>query len=210
MVAEEFHVAYHDLIKIGFAMLFGGVLGLERQYKHKTAGFRTIILICLGSALFTLVAQKGGTNVNANVITGIGFIGAGVIFKEGFTVSGLTTAAVIWISAAIGVAVGTGDYTLALIATAVTVIVLSLLSRVEDYINTIHGKKIFSLVFTSTDYHNIEAFETMARKYSLTTERRSVTKKDANLQALIEVAGHIDNINKLNEELVLSPIIKSF
>src|ERR1700736_2801153 len=102
-----------DLIKIAIAVLCGGLLGLERQYKNKTAGFRTIILICLGSALFTMVAQHGGQVANLNIVTGVGFIGAGVIFKDNITVSGLTTAAVIWISAAIGMAIGSGNYTLA-------------------------------------------------------------------------------------------------
>lgn len=210
MHAEFFHVAYHDLIKIGLSIFFGGILGLERQYKHKTAGFRTVILICLGSALFTLVAQNGGTNVNANVITGIGFIGAGVIFKDGFTVSGLTTAAVIWIAAAIGVATGTGDYTLSLIATALTIIILSVFSKIEDYINRVHSKKTFALVFNDANFDHVRMFESMAQENQLVSERISINKKDNNLQALIEVTGHQDNISKLNEQLVVSPLVKSF
>jgi putative Mg2+ transporter-C (MgtC) family protein len=210
MPSEYFNIAVHDLIKIGLSIFFGGVLGLERQWKHKTAGFRTIILICLGSALFTLVAQKGGTNVNANVITGIGFIGAGVIFKDGFTVSGLTTAAVIWISAAIGVATGTGDYTMALIATALTIVILSVLSKFEDYINKVHSKKIFTLVFNNNDFDHIKTFEQMAVDNNLNSQRMQISKKDNNLQALIEVTGHQRNITKLNEQLAVSSFVKSF
>ncbi|QJD96349.1 MgtC/SapB family protein [Mucilaginibacter robiniae] len=210
MHSEFFHIAYHDLIKIGLSIFFGGILGLERQYKHKTAGFRTIILICLGSALFTLVAQKGGTNVNANVITGIGFIGAGVIFKDGFSVSGLTTAAVIWISAAIGVATGTGDYTLAMVATALTICILSVFSLFEDYMNKIHSKKIYNLVFTDVNFDDIKSFESLVIVHHLKSERLSINKKDNNLQALIEVTGHQENINKLNEQLAISPLVKSF
>lgn len=210
MHPELFAIAYHDLIKIGLAIFFGGVLGLERQWKHKTAGFRTIMLICLGSALFTLVGQRGGTSVGANVITGIGFIGAGVIFKDGFTVSGLTTAAVIWISAAIGVAVGTGDYTLALIATALTIFILSVFSRLEDYINRIHSKKIFNLVFYNADFAHIRQFEQMAKAKHLSSERILVSKKDDNLQALIEVTGNQANITRLNEQLATNPMIKSY
>ena len=100
-------------------------MGIERQYKNKTAGFRTIILICLGSAIFTLIAQRAGLGVNINVITGVGFIGAGVIFKDDIAVSGLTTAAVIWTSAAIGMAVGAGDYLLGIISSVVTIVVLT-------------------------------------------------------------------------------------
>src|SRR5271166_1611856 len=101
-----------DLIKIGMAVLCGGLLGLERQYKNKTAGFRTIILICLGSTIFTMVAQHAGQVANLNIVTGVGFIGAGVIFKDNIEVTGLTTAAVIWVSAAIGMGIGSGNYLL--------------------------------------------------------------------------------------------------
>ena len=121
----EFHMHNDDLIKIAIAILCGGILGIERQYKNKTAGFRTIILICLGSAIFTLIAQRAGLGVNINVITGVGFIGAGVIFKDDIAVSGLTTAAVIWTSAAIGMAVGAGDYLLGIISSVVTIVVLT-------------------------------------------------------------------------------------
>src|ERR1700748_1689867 len=122
----HFTLAAEDLLKIGMAVLCGGVLGFERQYKNKTAGFRTIILITLGSAIFTMVAQQTGQLVNINIVTGIGFIGAGVIFKDEISVNGLTTAAVIWISAAIGMAAGSGNYLLALITTGLTIGVLLL------------------------------------------------------------------------------------
>src|SRR6185312_17483416 len=104
----NFTLPTDDLTKIALAVLCGGILGIERQYKNKTAGFRTIIVICLGSDIFTMVAQHAGQVANLNIVTGIGFIGAGVIFKDNIAVSGLTTAAVIWISAAIGMAVGSG------------------------------------------------------------------------------------------------------
>src|ERR1700733_15307958 len=120
----DFHITNPDLIKIGLAVICGGILGMERQYKNKTAGFRTIILICLGSAIFTMVAQHAGQVADLNIVTGVGFIGAGVIFKDNISVSGLTTAAVIWISAAIGMAVGSGNYGVSLVSTLVTLTVL--------------------------------------------------------------------------------------
>src|ERR1700761_276426 len=117
-----------DLLKIGISVFCGGLLGIERQYKNKTAGFRTIILITLGSALFTMVAQHANLGVNINIITGIGFIGAGVIFKDNIGVSGLTTASVIWVAAAIGMAVGAGNFEIALFTTFITLLVLILFS----------------------------------------------------------------------------------
>src|SRR5476649_249628 len=138
MPLEFFGIANDDIVKIGLAVVCGGLLGLERQYKNKTAGFRTIILICLGSAIFTMVAQHAGQVANLNIVTGVGFIGAGVIFKDSITVSGLTTAAVIWISAAIGMADGAGNYMLALISTLVTLMVLLLFNLLERYIDKVH------------------------------------------------------------------------
>src|ERR1700761_4585058 len=149
-----------DLLKIGISVFCGGLLGIERQYKNKTAGFRTIILITLGSALFTMVAQEAGLGVNINVITGIGFIGAGVVFKDNIGVSGLTTAAVIWVAAAIGMAAGAGNYPLAMLVTLTTLFVLILFSLLERYIDKVHHDKLYMLTFDNADYENLLTVET--------------------------------------------------
>src|SRR5215210_4571722 len=93
-----------DMISILMSILCGSIIGFEREYNNKSAGFRTIILICLGSTIFTIVSRHGAGSddrIAANIITGIGFIGAGVIFKDKLSVLGLTTAAVIWTTAGI-------------------------------------------------------------------------------------------------------------
>jgi putative Mg2+ transporter-C (MgtC) family protein len=119
------------------AALLGGVLGIEREVKQKTAGLRTNMLIALGSALFTLVsialAPEGAdpTRVIAQVVTGIGFLGAGAIMRTDAGVQGLTTAATVWVNAAVGVAAGGGQYHLAFSATVVSLIVLSIVGRAE-------------------------------------------------------------------------------
>ena len=102
-------------LKLLTAVLVGGLIGIEREYSSKAAGFRSITLICIGSTLFTILSQHLGSNGNAdriaaNIITGIGFIGAGVVFKDGFSVTGITTASSIWATAALGMAIGSGDY----------------------------------------------------------------------------------------------------
>src|ERR1700761_1355314 len=137
MHSLEFDISQADLIKVGIAIFCGAVLGLERQYKNKTAGFRTIILICLGSTIFTMISQRAGQGVNINLVTGVGFIGAGVIFKDNISVNGLTTAAVIWVAAAIGMANGAGNYTLSLISTVLTLIVLLVFHVFELYLDKI-------------------------------------------------------------------------
>jgi putative Mg2+ transporter-C (MgtC) family protein len=120
----------------------GAVLGFEREWRQKYAGLRTNILIALGSTLFTVMSidlsvASGGdpTRVAAQIVTGIGFLGAGAIMRTGSGIRGLTTAAMIWVNAAIGVAVGGGEYRLAVIATSVTLLVLILLNPVERWID---------------------------------------------------------------------------
>lgn len=115
------------------AMVLGGVIGLEREIHHKTAGLRTIILICTGAALFTIVAssfgrENGSTRVIQGVITGVGFIGAGAIIRDRASVHGITTAATIWLMTGIGIACGLGMYEIAIGATILSLIVLGGLS----------------------------------------------------------------------------------
>jgi len=117
----------------------GAAIGLEREYMQKPAGLRTNILIALGSALFTIVSTVvgggGGTpdRIAAQVVTGIGFLGGGAILRSGTTVHGMTTAATIWVNAAIGMAAGAGEYALATGSTVITLIVLAVLPPIERY-----------------------------------------------------------------------------
>ncbi len=130
------------------AVLLGGLLGFEREVRQKSAGLRTNNLIAVGSALFTIMsyelAQGPGSDpgrIAAQIVTGVGFLGAGAIMRTGSGVQGLTTAATVWVNAAVGMAAGGGEYRLASIATAVTLIVLLLLQPVEGLIDRRFGKR---------------------------------------------------------------------
>jgi len=117
----------------------GAAIGLEREYRDKPAGLRTNILIAVGSALFTSVSiamsAHGGTpdRIAAQIVTGIGFLGGGAILRSGIRVKGMTTAATIWVNAAIGMAAGAGEYVLAIGSTIVTLVVLVVLPPIERY-----------------------------------------------------------------------------
>jgi putative Mg2+ transporter-C (MgtC) family protein len=123
------------------AAVLGGVLGLEREFRHKAAGLRTNMLISVGSALFTLMsieltARTGDpSRIAAQIVTGIGFLGAGAIMRRDGGIQGLTTAATIWVNAAVGVTVGSGNFKLALIAVGVTVLVLLVLYPIELWLD---------------------------------------------------------------------------
>jgi putative Mg2+ transporter-C (MgtC) family protein len=131
------------------ALLVGGAIGLERSFRGRPAGFRTHSLVCVASALLMLVTVYQGewmtavpteairtdpTRMAQGIMTGIGFLGAGVIFREGLTVRGLTTSASVWVTAAIGILVGIGSYLPALVGTVAALLVLSAFRAVERWL----------------------------------------------------------------------------
>jgi putative Mg2+ transporter-C (MgtC) family protein len=129
-------------VKLVLAILCGGAIGFERELSRKAAGLRTNVLICMGSALFMIVSRHIGggapytdpARLVAQVVTGIGFLGAGVILQARGSVTGLTTAATIFIVAAVGITIGEGMVGLALLSTALIIIVLVVLRRVERFV----------------------------------------------------------------------------
>jgi putative Mg2+ transporter-C (MgtC) family protein len=142
------------LIKLVLAVALGGVIGYEREHTQRPAGFRTHIIVCVGAALVMetsdFIFQRYHSFVNmdparlgAQVISGIGFLGAGTIIRDGVNVKGLTTAASLWAVSCIGLAVGIGLYSGAILATAVIYITLLALKRFEHIISPIQDNLIF-------------------------------------------------------------------
>ena len=143
--------------RLVLACVLGGVIGYERQSRRKSAGLRTNMLVCLGSCLVMVLSQalyrevEGLTNADparlaAPVVSGIGFLGAGAIMKEGLTVTGLTTAACLWVVAGVGLAVGAGFYSGALMATALVFVTLGSLSRLDEWVD--HEKNFVLSIHT--------------------------------------------------------------
>ncbi|MBI2221671.1 MAG: MgtC/SapB family protein [Acidobacteria bacterium] len=131
------------------AASLGALIGLEREWNQKAAGLRTNTLIAVGSALFTLMSIElappdraaDPTRIASQIVTGIGFLGGGAILRTGGSVKGLTTAATIWVNAAIGVAAGAGSFRLAAVAALTTLIVLRLLLPVERVVERHHDRR---------------------------------------------------------------------
>lgn len=145
------------LARLTLSCVLGGIIGYERQSRRKSAGLRTNMLVCLGSCLVMLISTaiyegvEGKTNADparlaAQVVSGIGFLGAGAIMKEGLTVTGLTTAACLWVVAGVGLAVGGGYYAAALLATGLVFVTLGALSRIDEWV--LHENHILLTVFT--------------------------------------------------------------
>lgn len=167
-----FQIADADiLIRIIFSIVLGSVIGFERELTNKSAGLRTQILVCLGACIFTILSIYGfstavtlyplgdPSRVAAQIITGIGFIGAGTVLRQGLTVTGLTTASTLWIVAAIGMACGCGKISIAVVSTVLAVAILVLIRIFEIKImphNAKHLRKIrISFICSYEDYDEI-------------------------------------------------------
>ena len=128
------------LLRCGVAAICGALIGIERELKNKPAGVRTNILICLGASIYMSVGllvpseRVDPTRIAAQVVTGIGFLGAGCIIQAGYHVRGLTSAATIWVVASIGIVVGAGYPVLALIASIIVLVTLAVLRKLEQRI----------------------------------------------------------------------------
>ena len=123
--AQEIEIA----VRLLLAAIFGLAVGYERRSADKPAGLRTLSLVCLGSAIFTIISAFGfetadQSRVAAQIVTGVGFLGAGTILRSGVTISGLTTAATIWATAALGMAVGSGLYIVSVSGTVLVLVIL--------------------------------------------------------------------------------------
>src|SRR5579864_1213534 len=169
------HLPDGIIIKLILALVVGGLIGAEREYHTKSAGFRTLTLICMGAAMFTVFSQILGDpgnrdRVASNIATGIGFVGAGVIFKGDFGVNGITTAAMIWVTAALGMGIGAGYEWVSAIACAFILVMLFIFSRVEGWIDRVNQTRGYKIV---CEYENetLHKYEVYFKKYNLHFKR---------------------------------------
>ncbi len=190
-----------NLIKLVLAILFGGFLGIERQLHAKAAGFRTITIITIGSTLFTILSLTFKDNrIIANIVPGIGFLGAGVILLNDRRVTGLTTAASIWVAAAIGSAIGVGDIGLALAFTIGVLFVLRGFVKIEEMIDVLGGEiRNYEIQCKAGDYQSGK-IENALKQFNLTINEKRLMKDSPEILALSYVVrGSIHNHNKFSE-----------
>ena len=178
----DFTFHNEDIIKLLISAGTGALIGFEREYNSKSAGLRTMVLICIGSTLFTIISIKLGNDpsrIAANIVTGIGFIGGGIIFKGGSTgqISGITTAATVWVTAALGMCVGFGNglYSTGFIAMVLVLFTLYSLLYVQKKIkkrNQVRNYKIVCEFKSQSLKHYEEKFE----QFGLEARRGMQTK----------------------------------
>lgn len=206
-------VLNENLIKLGIAILVGGLIGAEREYADKAAGFRTIILITLGSTLFTIfsLTMDPGftqTRIAANIVTGIGFLGAGAIVRDGGRVAGLTTAATIWLSAALGMGIGAGDLYFVLIATLVTMFVLLVFPKLEARIDRIREARTYKIVLDPSQFKKLEKITQAFKENSIRIFEHHQTKTEKTIIGTWRTIGSPSNQEKFVQLMIKDKGIK--
>lgn len=202
-----------NMIKVGMAVLIGGMIGAEREFQDKAAGFRTIILITVGSTLFTIfsLSMDPGftqTRIAANIVTGIGFLGAGAIIREHGRVGGLTTAATIWLSAALGMGIGAGELLFVAISTAVVLVVLFVFPYLERWIDQSREARSYRIVISNANLKDSDKIKKALASHSLKTLTHHQTKTESAIIGTWRVIGSPKDHERFVDQMVRDKAIK--
>ncbi|MDB5206338.1 MAG: hypothetical protein JWR72_1413 [Flavisolibacter sp.] len=201
------------LLQLLLVVLVGGIIGAEREYHSKSAGFRTMILICLGSFLFTIfsIHITNGTpdRIASNIVTGIGFIGAGVIFKSDNRVNGITTAATIWAVAALGMGIADGAFMMVGCSFVVIMAALAFLTKLDAVIERVNQSHTYRIV---SEYKEdlLKEYEQLFDECNLRYKRVKRTKEGPHIIGTWVVSGTEKNHNKFTKQILHHPSVKDF
>lgn len=201
-----------DFIRLGVALLIGGLIGAEREYHSKAAGFRTMIMICVGSALFTMASERiggSGDRIAANIVNGIGFLGAGIIFKEENRVRGLTTAATVWVVGALGMCIGGGHYDIGIAGSVVVLGCLWLLSGASNWIGSKNKQRDYKIV-TVFKNKTLTQYETFFVECGLLPHRGRQERIGNQIIGQWKVNGSEKAHEKCIKRLLNDPDVKEF
>ena len=206
---------YTEEGKLIVALIVGAIIGAEREYRSKAAGFRTVILVTVGSCLFTILSvQLGsigdGSRIAANIVTGIGFLGAGAIYRDKISIRGITTATTIWISAAIGMAVGCGQYSLTIWVTSIAMVILLSFSWFQRFIDRVNQEKLYKITFGEDQMDQIQFIEKLFDSYRLQCFRVKQIKHKEEIVIVYTANGKERNHDLFLSELYLQSQIKAF
>jgi len=199
--------------KLALVILVGGIIGAEREFRSKSAGFRTMILICLGSFLFTtfsiVISDFSADRVASNIVTGIGFLGAGVIYKSNNRVNGITTAATIWAVAALGMGIALEEYFIVGVSTGIVLAALFLLTELENVIDNINQSHTYRIVSIYRE-DLLREYEKIFRECRLRYKRIKRTKHGDSIIGIWYVSGKEKNHNEFTKRMLHHPSVKEF
>ncbi|MBR5660966.1 MAG: MgtC/SapB family protein [Bacteroidales bacterium] len=193
------NIEWNLILRLLVAGLLGGMIGLEREFRAKEAGVRTHFIVALGSSLFMIISQFAFSGqfdharVAAQVVSGIGFIGAGVIIFQKNVVRGITTAAGLWVAAAIGLACGSGMYDISIAATLMTISCLETMHFITRKI----GEKIFSVSITETDPEVLVSLAETFKKSGVDVESMAITEGKAVFQIRSHQKDYLSLVKKI-------------
>jgi putative Mg2+ transporter-C (MgtC) family protein len=201
------------LLRLFLVILVAGVIGAEREYHSKSAGFRTMVLICLGAFLFTTFSKVMSTQspdrVASNIVTGIGFLGAGVIFKSENRVNGITTAAAIWGVSALGMGIANGAYALVIASTVLVMTLLLALTKLEEFIDRVNQSHTYRIVSAYKE-DLLDEYEKLFKECKLKYKRLKRTKRGDNIIGTWLVQGTAKNHNEFTKKILQHPTVKEF
>ena len=192
-------IDWNLVLRLVVAGVMGGVIGLERELRAKEAGIRTHFIVALGSALFMIISQYAFTGqfdharVAAQVVSGIGFIGAGVIIFQKNAVRGVTTAAGLWVSAAVGLACGAGMYAVSAAASILTVFCLEMM----HFFHIRYGEKVVNLTLRSSDNQDLVRVLEILRKDKTNIESYSVSDGHIHMALRMRQKDYIEKLEDL-------------
>lgn len=203
-----------DVTKILLALLAGGLIGIEREFRDKAAGFRTLIFIAIGSTLFTILSiklpgNKDAARIAANIVTGVGFLGAGVILRDGGRVVGLTTAATIWMTSAVGMALGGGEYLLAALIVFIALIVLWIFPYFDAWVDSRREERTYELTCPA-DPEKFVQIETVFKACGLHVQNRKQFRSEFGVTCIWHARGSPVGHALLVEKILQDPDIKEF
>ncbi len=202
----------HEFFLLLIAIVIGLIIGAEREYQNKSAGLRTFILISFGSCIFTILSVKIGIStpdrIASNIITGIGFIGAGVIFKDENKIGGITTAATIWATASLGMCVGSGHIYFALCGAVLVLLVLKALFIFQDFIDHYNKIRVYTLVTNSSQ--QFENCKTLFKKNQLKAEITGQHFEHTHLTTFWKLTGKAAQHEKFVRELQTGTYVISY
>lgn len=207
-------LAMSDALRVVLAMLAGGLIGLEREFRDKAAGFRTLIFIGAGAGLFTILSRNLAPNsdpnrIAANIVTGIGFLGAGAILRDGMRITGLTTAATIWLTAAIGMAFGAGEFIVGTAVTMLALIVLWFFPVFEHAVDRIREENVYE-IFITDGMESVTRIEAKMREAGLKSTTAQHFKDGGGLRCRWVAHGKPGAHAKFTQYLLEEPSIKEF
>lgn len=200
-------------LRLFLSFVVGAAIGMEREYRSKAAGLRTMIVICLGSTIFTEISISIGAGspdrIASNIVTGVGFLGAGVIFKDGLSINGITTATTIWIAAALGMAVGAGEYGIAIAGSLIALLVLTLFEKVKLFISRRHQTRSYRIAYYDDGSFRPVLLD-MLKQLGLDYELERESKDETVVVITYGITGREEKLNALNDHLRQDTRVKSY